>query len=79
MKRELAAAAALFAVASVMLTLPLGQHPSRMLPSDLQDTLLNTWIIAWDADRLRHGLRWRRGRSPTTHASWRLTRPTREV
>jgi hypothetical protein len=57
MKRELAIAAALFAVASVLLTLPLAQHPTRTLPSDLQDTLLNTWIIAWDADRLRHGLR----------------------
>jgi hypothetical protein len=57
MKRELAIAAALFAIASVILTLPLAQHPTRTLPSDLQDTLLNTWIIAWDADRLRHGLR----------------------
>ena len=32
-------------------------HPTRVLPSDLVDTLLNTWIISWDADRLRHGLR----------------------
>ena len=26
------------------------------LPSDLGDPLLNAWILAWDADRFRHGL-----------------------
>jgi hypothetical protein len=46
----------LFAFASVVLTLPLAQHPTRTLPSDLVDTLLTTWVISWDADRLRHGL-----------------------
>ena len=39
-------AAASFAIASIVLT----------LPSDLMDTLLTTWIISWDADSLRHGL-----------------------
>ena len=54
--REISVAAALFALASVVLTLPLAQHPTRTLPSDVLDTLLTTWVISWDADRLRHGL-----------------------
>jgi hypothetical protein len=54
--REVSIAAGLFAFASVVLTLPLAQHPTRTLPSDLVDTLLTTWVISWDADRLRHGL-----------------------
>jgi len=54
--REVWIAAALFAIASLVVTLPLAQHPTRTLPSDLVDTLLTTWIISWDADRLRHGL-----------------------
>jgi hypothetical protein len=45
-----------FTVVTMIVTLPLWQHPTRRLPSDLIDTLLNTWIIGWDADRLRHGL-----------------------
>ena len=39
------------------LTLPLALNLKRALPSDHSDTLLTTWIIGWDADRLRHGLR----------------------
>ncbi len=46
-----------FAVATLVLTFPVSAHPTRMLPSDLIDTLLNTWIISWDADRLPHLLR----------------------
>ena len=53
---ELAAVAAFFTAAAVVMTFPLVQHPTRTLPSDLIDTLLNTWIIGWDAERLRHGL-----------------------
>ena len=49
--------AAAFAAAAVLLTLPLALDLRRALPSDLGDTLLTTWIIGWDADRLRHGLR----------------------
>jgi hypothetical protein len=55
--RELVAVAAAFAAASLLLTLPLVLDPARKLPSDLGDTLLTTWIIGWDADRLQHGLR----------------------
>jgi len=40
-----------------VLTLPVSAHATHMLPADLVDTLLNTWIISWDADRLAHGLR----------------------
>ena len=47
---------AAFLAASLVLTLPLAAHPSRSLPSDLVDTLLNAWIVGWDADRFRHGL-----------------------
>ncbi len=53
---EVVAAALLFLIASVVLTLPLAQHPTRTLPSDLLDTLLTTWIVSWDAHSLRHGL-----------------------
>ena len=42
---------------AIVLTLPLALNLKRALPSDLGDTLLTTWIIGWDADRLRHGLR----------------------
>lgn len=54
---ELVGVFAAFTVATVALTLPLWVRPARTLPSDLIDTLLNTWIVGWDADRLRHGLR----------------------
>jgi hypothetical protein len=46
-----------FVVAATLLTLPLVLDLKRTLPSDHADTLLITWIIGWDADRLRHGLR----------------------
>ena len=53
---EICVAAALFAIASLVSTLPLARHPTRTLPSDLLDTLLTTWIISWDASRLPHAL-----------------------
>ena len=56
-RREAVVVAAAFAAAAVLLTLPLALDLKRALPSDLGDTLLTTWIIGWDADRLRHGLR----------------------
>ena len=54
--RGLAVVIGIYAAATLVMTFPLLQHPTRTLPSDLIDTLLNTWIIGWDADRLRHGL-----------------------
>jgi hypothetical protein len=56
-RREPVVVGAAFAAAAVLLTLPLALNLKRALPSDLGDTLLTTWIIGWDADRLRHGLR----------------------
>jgi hypothetical protein len=53
---EICVAAFLFAIASAISTLPLALHPTRTLPSDLLDTLLNTWIVSWDASRLPHAL-----------------------
>jgi len=43
------------ALAGVM-TWPLALHLASGLPYDLGDPLLNAYILAWDADRLRHGL-----------------------
>jgi hypothetical protein len=56
-RRESVLVAGAFVVAAVILTLPLTLDLKRTLPSDHGDTLLVTWIIGWDADRLRHGLR----------------------
>jgi hypothetical protein len=39
------------------MTYPLWVHPTRTLPSDLNDTLLTTWIISWDSQRMLHGMR----------------------
>ena len=47
---------AVYACATLVMTFPLIRHPTRVLPSDLIDTLLNTWILGWDADRMRHGM-----------------------
>lgn len=40
----------------VVVTWPLALHLPSALPYDLGDPLLNTYILAWDADRLRHGV-----------------------
>jgi hypothetical protein len=56
-KRESLLVIAAFATAAVVLTLPLSLNLRRALPSDHSDTLLVSWIIGWDADRLRHWLR----------------------
>lgn len=53
---QTAAVAALGVGLAVMLTWPLALHLQTALPYDLADPLLNTYILAWDADRLRHGL-----------------------
>jgi hypothetical protein len=38
------------------MTWPLARDARGALPSDLGDPLLNTFLLAWDADRIRHGL-----------------------
>ena len=45
-----------FTAAAVVATWPLVRHFGDSLPNDLGDPLLNAWILAWDADRLLHGL-----------------------
>jgi hypothetical protein len=45
-----------FVLLSLWVTWPLALHLDEALPGDLGDPLLNTWILGWDADRLRHGL-----------------------
>ncbi len=54
--REVAAVGVALTVAALVATYPLVLHLGDALPSDLGDPLLNTWILAWDADRIRHGL-----------------------
>ena len=46
-----------FTALAVASTYPLILHPARTLVGDLGDPLLTAWTLAWDADRLRHGLR----------------------
>ncbi|MCX6545287.1 MAG: discoidin domain-containing protein [Acidobacteria bacterium] len=41
---------------SIATTWPLVRDARKALPSDLGDPLLNTFILAWDADRILHGL-----------------------
>ena len=50
------AVGACFVLLSIWVTRPLALHFDEALPADLGDPLLNTWILGWDADRLRHGL-----------------------
>ena len=47
---------AAFAGAALLSTWPLVRYFGSALPNDLADPLLNAWILAWDADRLLHGL-----------------------
>ena len=46
-------------IATVAATWPLARRMGEVLPNyggDLHPEVLNTWILAWDADRLLHGL-----------------------
>jgi hypothetical protein len=45
-----------FTCLAVAATYPLVLGLGGRLPSDLGDPLLTAWTLAWDADRLRHGL-----------------------
>ena len=42
-------AAAVYFLLTAALTWPLVLHPGSLVPNDLGDPLLNTWILAWDA------------------------------
>jgi hypothetical protein len=43
-----------FCAAAIAATWPLVLHPARTIAGGLGDPLLNTFILAWDADRARH-------------------------
>ncbi len=46
-----------FTAFALAATYPLMLAPGRKIVGDLGDPLLTAWTLAWDADRLRHGLR----------------------
>ncbi len=54
------AAAGVYFLLTVALTWPLLIRPGSLVPNDLGDPLLNTWILSWDARVL-----------PLTHAWWK--------
>ena len=56
MKREAALVVFAFACLTAIATFPLVLHLGRALPGDLGDPLFTSWVLGWDADRLRHGL-----------------------
>ena len=56
MKREAALIVFAFGCLSAIATFPLVLHIGRALPGDLGDPLFTSWLLGWDADRLRHGL-----------------------
>jgi hypothetical protein len=54
--KEAAAVFLAFACLALLATYPLVLHLGRALPGDLGDPLFSSWVLGWDADRLRHGL-----------------------
>ena len=43
------AAAAIYVILTAALTWPLVLHPAGVVPNDLGDPLLNTWLLSWNA------------------------------
>ena len=54
--REMTLIVSSFSILALAATYPLMLDLGGVLPNDLGDPVLNTWILAWDADRLLHGL-----------------------
>ena len=52
------AAAFCYAGLAVALTWPLAAHLSTVLPHDLGDPVLNTWILWWNAHTVPASARW---------------------
>jgi hypothetical protein len=45
-----------FTLLAIAATFPLIRTIGTHLPGDLGDPVMNTWLLAWDASRMRHGL-----------------------
>lgn len=54
-RREVVAAAALYALVTVAFTWPLVRGIAHDIPGDYGDPLLNAWILAWDATHAGRG------------------------
>jgi hypothetical protein len=54
--RDALAAAAAYGLLTLAMTWPLARSLARELPADLGDPLLNTWILAWDAEHILRAL-----------------------
>lgn len=59
--RPVILSAAAYVLLTAALTWPLVMHPGSLVPNDLGDPLLNTWILAWDARVLPLTTRWWNG------------------
>jgi hypothetical protein len=58
LKRRAAVLAFLvFVAAALLATYPLVRHPAGTIAVSLADPIILTTVLAWDADRLLHGLR----------------------
>jgi hypothetical protein len=55
-RRHTAAAFAFFVGVALMATYPLLRHPTRTIAGGLGDPIILTTVLAWDADRMLHGL-----------------------
>jgi len=56
-QKEIAKALVLFSVLAVAMTWPLARHLSDHLPSDLGDPLYAVWIMDWEIQSLKAGLK----------------------
>lgn len=48
----------IYVLLTVALTWPLVLHPASLVPNDLGDSLLNMWLLAWDARTMPLTARW---------------------
>ena len=55
------AATAFYLALTIVLTWPLILHPGSVVPNDLGDPLLNTWIMSWNARVLPLSTSWWNG------------------
>ena len=48
----------IYVLLTVVLTWPLVLHPGSLVPNDLGDSLLNMWLLAWDARTVPLTAKW---------------------